>query len=161
VQRPIRTKLWLPAIFALLSVLLVLLGCDGSKKPQPSLPATAAATQQVKPVAPPAPTPWYQGKWRAQLEVGQLSLEVTADGAVVGELKTARGLSELLGHKDAEADVLRVRLLGPEYFGTAVCERKGEHWLGEMRASNNEPVDLSVTPPRFGALWQVDLERIK
>lgn len=140
-------------------------GCDHATEQQAHKPAPATA-KATKPVGATAtPQVWYEGSWQGRATVGErgavlgeLSINIDRAGQAVGEFKSGSGQSRVSGLKD-EGDELRLRLTGGQYYGTLVCRREGERFVGELVVSGPGTMDLGLDPPRFGSSTNVVLER--
>jgi hypothetical protein len=63
------------------------------------------------------------------------------------------------GLHDAEQNVLRVRVVGPEFLGSGVWTQEGDGWVGQLRASLEPAGPLLDDQGPFGQAWDVELRR--
>lgn len=157
-------------LFALCCALCTAAGCDrtGDKQRRPDdqrpsgEPGQPPAAGSVRAPAPPLPP--YVGRWRGSGGYGELDVSVDEHQLARGAFRSAQGAApqraaQVTGMYDAEQDVLRVRVVGQELYGSGVWRRDGEAWAGKLRASLQPAGPLMDDAGPFGEEWDVVLTR--
>jgi len=154
----------------LASLLLLAVACQQSPPPGPAASSAAPTKASAAPAASAAPTkPWFEGAWqgtfqaelfRIQMPVGgvkawqdddgkrasgegKLSLEVAADGGVLGTASGALGALAVAGRVDGDRAALTLSSAEPDGFhGVILASQTPEGMKGTLSASSADSLQV-------------------
>jgi hypothetical protein len=99
------------------------------------------------------------GSWRAQLPHGVLQLTVHETGEVRGTFDYQGAVATVSGTLEPEPPMLRLKVSSTTFYGTLVCARQGETWVGQLRATPQAGAAFENDAGPFGEQWDVTLRR--
>lgn len=139
---------------------LLLMACDRSAATgQQADPKAATVPASPAATAAPVVAPWPVGSWHAQLEPGALQLTIESSGEVRGTFDHRGAVAHVSGVYEPEPAVLRLKVASTTFYGTLVCTRQGETWVGPLRATPHAGAAFENDAGPFGEQWDVTLVR--
>jgi len=142
-----------------LTVGLVLIACERKPKPEQKVAAVVVPTASPRPSPAEPPAPWPVGTWQAELEPGVMKLVMTESGEVSGSFDYRGDPVHVSGLFEGEPVMLRLKLTATAFYGTLVCLREGDTWVGQLRASPQAQAQFENDAGPFGEEWSVTLHR--